>query len=216
MKTTVFVAESATEALAQIRAELGPAAVVLDVRRLPGTGFSRLWQKPRIQMLAGLPDKESPENKPLNALLQKIAELNQKLPPLPEQDRDAVASILGNISEFVPSPMMMPPLPLQVEAGQGENSSKTISHFESRSGRALPGSAGVPPAQETTSPRNEEPAGETPALPLRAQDEIRPPTMDESRSHEHGLPSARPSAIPSPTGGDGWTASAPTVAALEA
>src|SRR6185295_1207022 len=97
MKTTPFIAESAAEALAQIRAQLGPKAVVVDVRRLSGTGFSRLWQKPRVQLLAGLP--ESSEDKPMHALLQKIAELNQQLPPLAEPDRNAMASILGNLSE---------------------------------------------------------------------------------------------------------------------
>src|ERR1051325_10783317 len=142
MKTTAFVAESAAQALAQIRAELGPAAVVVDVRRLPGTGLSRLWQKPRIQVLAGIPDKESAENKPLNALLQKIAELNQQLPPMPEPDRNAVAAILGNLSEFVSTQPTLPSLPPQSVADPGEDSSKPFSPAEPVNRRARSGSAG--------------------------------------------------------------------------
>lgn len=56
MKVVPFIADSAEDAVAQIRAQLGPEAVVLNVRSLAGTGLSRLWQKPRIEVLACLPD----------------------------------------------------------------------------------------------------------------------------------------------------------------
>ena len=42
MPTHTFIAETANEAVERIRAELGPSAVVLSVRKLPRTGFSRL------------------------------------------------------------------------------------------------------------------------------------------------------------------------------
>jgi CheY-like chemotaxis protein len=62
MENHTFVAESAADALAQIREKLGPEAVVLNVRRLPASGFSRLWQKPRIEVLAHLPEKKDSED----------------------------------------------------------------------------------------------------------------------------------------------------------
>src|SRR6185369_3659132 len=55
MQIHTFIANTATEAVAQIREQLGNDAVVLNVRKLSGEGFSRLWQKPRIEVLAHLP-----------------------------------------------------------------------------------------------------------------------------------------------------------------
>ena len=55
MQIHTFIANTAAEAVAQIREQLGNDAVVLNVRKLPGEGFSRLWQKPRIEVLAHLP-----------------------------------------------------------------------------------------------------------------------------------------------------------------
>lgn len=54
MKIYQFIAENATQAVAQIRQQLGPRAVVLNLRPLPAEGISRLWSKPRIEVLAGL------------------------------------------------------------------------------------------------------------------------------------------------------------------
>lgn len=56
MPTQTFIADSAADALAQIRAKLGPEAVVLNVRQVTGAGVSRLWQKPRIEVVAQIPD----------------------------------------------------------------------------------------------------------------------------------------------------------------
>lgn len=55
MDPVPFIAESAAEALAQIRATLGPDAVVVNVRPLPRDGLHRLWQKARIEVLATVP-----------------------------------------------------------------------------------------------------------------------------------------------------------------
>ena len=56
MEPVAFVAASAEEAVAQIRARLGPEAVVLNVRPLPAHGLARLWQKPMIEVLAYRPE----------------------------------------------------------------------------------------------------------------------------------------------------------------
>ena len=58
MTVIPFIAESAAAALDQIRAQLGTSAVVLNVRRLPASGLSRLWRRyGRIEVLACLPDE---------------------------------------------------------------------------------------------------------------------------------------------------------------
>jgi flagellar biosynthesis protein FlhF len=55
MQVHSFIAKSAADAVVQIRESLGPAAVVLHVRQMPG--LSRLWQQPRIEVLAHLPEE---------------------------------------------------------------------------------------------------------------------------------------------------------------
>jgi flagellar biosynthesis protein FlhF len=93
MKTTSFIAASPADALKQVRAQLGPQAMVLNVRRLPAAGLSKLWQKPRIEVLAGVVEAAPAEQPPLTGLLQRIAQLNQQLPPLSEQDRGRIESL---------------------------------------------------------------------------------------------------------------------------
>ncbi len=60
MKVVPFVADSAADAVAQIRTQMGPNAVVLSVRQVAGGGLSRLWQKPRIEVLAYMPEESEP------------------------------------------------------------------------------------------------------------------------------------------------------------
>lgn len=63
MKFTAFFAKNAQAALAQIHEQLGPAAVVVSVRKLPAYGISRLWQRSEnIEVTAGIPD-EAPKPK---------------------------------------------------------------------------------------------------------------------------------------------------------
>jgi flagellar biosynthesis protein FlhF len=50
-----FIADSAHDAVAQIRTQLGPNAVVVHVRPLPPKGLSRLWARPRFEVLAHRP-----------------------------------------------------------------------------------------------------------------------------------------------------------------
>src|SRR5262249_39400608 len=61
METVQFISDSAASALVQIHRQLGPDAVVFSVRRLPAQGVARLWQRNgRIEVLAGVPDKNPP------------------------------------------------------------------------------------------------------------------------------------------------------------
>lgn len=58
MKIYQFIADNAAQAVEQIRRQLGPRAVVLNIRQLPAEGISRLWSKPRIEVLAGAEGEE--------------------------------------------------------------------------------------------------------------------------------------------------------------
>ena len=78
-----FIAESAADAVAQIRAQLGPKALVLNVRPLPADGLSRLWQKPRIEVLACIPESSSPDfeaalSDPVAAQRQEMLQIRQR------------------------------------------------------------------------------------------------------------------------------------------
>lgn len=70
-----FIADSAADAVAQVRQTLGADAVVVDVRRPQVSGLARLWQRPRIEVLAQVP--EQPQLAPLPQDL--FAELRREL-----------------------------------------------------------------------------------------------------------------------------------------
>jgi len=73
----------------KIRTELGPEALVVNVKQVSGKGLSRLWQPKRIEVVACLPAKPElpaapPAPDPLQALKAELAEIRQRLavPPL--------------------------------------------------------------------------------------------------------------------------------------
>ncbi len=59
MNVIPFTADTPAEAVAQIRTTLGPDAIVLEVKQVQPTGVARLWQKPRLEVLACRPDPET-------------------------------------------------------------------------------------------------------------------------------------------------------------
>ncbi len=85
MQPLSFTATSAEEAVAQIRAKLGPEAVVLNVRPLPANGIARLWQKPMIEVLAYRPEEptppapQAPAAPQLSPAMEVLAEFRQQL-----------------------------------------------------------------------------------------------------------------------------------------
>ncbi len=90
MQIHTFVAESAADAITQIRETLGPEAVVLNVRRPPVEGLARLWQKPRIEVLAHVPEPVAAPAQPdlLAELREELREIRDKInePKLPEAE----------------------------------------------------------------------------------------------------------------------------------
>jgi flagellar biosynthesis protein FlhF len=88
MEPVAFVAASAEEAVAQIRARLGPEAVVLNVRPLPAHGLARLWQKPMIEVLAYRPESAPPSAPPIS---QALAEFRQRLDQIEQHVKSPAA-----------------------------------------------------------------------------------------------------------------------------
>ena len=96
MKIYTFIADSAPEAVAQIRAQLGPEAVVLNVRKIDATGIGKLWKKQQIEVLAHLPEIPEPAPDPLHALTElrrEIADLKQQFPAPQNREPVAIATV---------------------------------------------------------------------------------------------------------------------------
>lgn len=95
MKVVTFIAQSVPDAVAQIRGQLGTDAVVLNVRQLPADGLSRLWKRPRIEVLACKPDP-APLAEPtaVTELREELEAIKQHLPrpSRPGPERAAAAS----------------------------------------------------------------------------------------------------------------------------
>jgi len=80
MKQLTFIAKNRDEALAFIHAELGPDAVVLNWRKVPTPGLSRLWRRRgRIEVLAGV--VETTEAKDATRCPPQISPLPIQTPP---------------------------------------------------------------------------------------------------------------------------------------
>jgi flagellar biosynthesis protein FlhF len=82
MQVIPFVAQSAADAVAQIRAKLGPEAVVVNVRQLPADGLAKLWKSPRIEVLAYKPEASpaaGPAADPLTELKRELQAIRQQL-----------------------------------------------------------------------------------------------------------------------------------------
>ena len=80
MKVESFLADTVADAVAQIRAQLGPEAVVLHVRPVPASGLGRIWRKPRLEVLACRPELVPQVADALSDLRQQLAEIRGQLP----------------------------------------------------------------------------------------------------------------------------------------
>jgi flagellar biosynthesis protein FlhF len=92
MNVIPFTAENAADALAQIQAELGPHAVVLNVRQLPARGLTRLWKRSAgIEVLACLPEPD-PVSAALAIPVVPPAQTTDPAPPSARPTREAPAN----------------------------------------------------------------------------------------------------------------------------
>ncbi len=83
-----FIASTPEDAAAQIRAKLGPDAVVQNVRPIKAQGLSRLWQKPMIEVMASRPEMPPlpPAPAPQSPAVEKtIASFRQELEEIRQQ-----------------------------------------------------------------------------------------------------------------------------------
>ena len=90
MNTIKIIADTAQEALEQVQTQVGPDAVILNVRPVHADGVKRLWSKSRVEVLATAPEPPSAQENVLQLLTAKVqhlegalqgAEPSQPLPP---------------------------------------------------------------------------------------------------------------------------------------
>ncbi|HEY1717708.1 MAG TPA: hypothetical protein VGH42_05355, partial [Verrucomicrobiae bacterium] len=71
MKLVAIVAENPSAALMQVYEQLGPEAVVVSVRKIPGDGISRFWQNSRrLEVTACVPQTSPPKKKEIPAKIE--------------------------------------------------------------------------------------------------------------------------------------------------
>ncbi len=85
MDALKIVADSPQEALERIHAELGPDAVVLNVRQLPVEGVKKLWSNTRVEVTASAPKPEPNTREIIDRLNAKIVQLEEQVLHPPEQ-----------------------------------------------------------------------------------------------------------------------------------
>ncbi len=109
MQPIPFIAASAEQAVADIRARLGPEAVVLNVRPLPANGLARLWQKPMIEVLAYRPETPAPAPvAPTEQISEALAEFRQQLSEIRQQVESRPAPVASEPAFSLPEPEDFP------------------------------------------------------------------------------------------------------------
>ncbi len=79
MNAVKIIASSTQEALEKVQAQVGPDAVILNVRKLPADGMKKLWAKPQVEVLATTPEPEPSEQESLQQLTVKVQQLEDEL-----------------------------------------------------------------------------------------------------------------------------------------
>ena len=79
MNTIKIIADTAQEALEQVQTQVGPDAVILNVRPVHADGVKRLWSKARVEVLATAPEPPSAQENVLQLLTAKVHQLEGAL-----------------------------------------------------------------------------------------------------------------------------------------
>jgi flagellar biosynthesis protein FlhF len=132
MKTVTIIADSAAQALAEVHRQLGPQAVVVNVRKTSAPGLSRIWKKPQIELQATLPTPAVTRPKP-----EAVSELNKKIEELKQQlssnrsrprARPAPEKALGRVEEMQRKPVDSP-APVASPANEGLDLTRMLENL---------------------------------------------------------------------------------------
>ena len=75
MKTVTMLADSPQDAVRKARQSYGPQAVIKEVRQQSAKGLSRMWRKPKLELLIQIPEPKTAEISPAPSALR----MNQKV-----------------------------------------------------------------------------------------------------------------------------------------
>jgi len=108
MKTRTFRAPNMMTALQQIKQELGPEAIIVSARQVPGGPAWQVWRKPIVEVIAmqGLQAEEN-EKKALEAPKVTPAKVEPKPAALPESPKPA-SKTTPNLKRAVELPPVVP------------------------------------------------------------------------------------------------------------
>ena len=115
MKKVTVLANSAPEALAEVYRQLGPTAVVVNVRKVAAPGLGRIWKKPQVELQAAVPEQPQPRIRPTvpASFLKSVEKWNRKPAkssrPPGEKIKDLEAATSPSTSELA-----MPQLAVRV------------------------------------------------------------------------------------------------------
>ncbi|MSU62201.1 MAG: hypothetical protein EXS31_07375 [Pedosphaera sp.] len=114
MDLVSFIADSAADAVAQIRARLGPDAVVVTVRPLPVQGLGRLWRRARFEVLARRPEPGS-----VPASIEATLNITSDSPAVPSGLESAFNTPRAGIPTQHGSPPMVDSTPGELHVPSG-------------------------------------------------------------------------------------------------
>ena len=105
MNVVKIVAETPQEALEKIHADLGPDAVVLNVRQLPAEGVKKLWANTRVEVMASAPEPLPNAEETIERLNAKIVQLEEQVlhpsEPKPEPKASLKQQLPSRVTEMV-------------------------------------------------------------------------------------------------------------------
>ena len=113
MNTIKIIADTAQEALEQVQTQVGPDAVILNVRPVHADGVKRLWSKARVEVLATAPEPPSAQENVLQLLTAKVHQLEGAL-----QGSDSSEPLPPNVIQMmqnVGGPQTAPAAPASVQ-----------------------------------------------------------------------------------------------------
>ena len=74
MKTVTMLADSPKDAVRKARQSYGPQAVIKEVRQQSAKGLSRMWRKPKLELLIQIPEPKTTEISPAPSGLENESE----------------------------------------------------------------------------------------------------------------------------------------------
>ena len=129
MNTVKITAETAQQALEKAQAEIGPDAVILNVRKVPADGVKRLWSQPQVEVIVSASDSTKSQKEALKLLADKVLQLESELQSrdaqirndLPPNVRDMINAVTdeGKDESLLPSVRILVEIGLMVEHATG-------------------------------------------------------------------------------------------------